>query len=96
MERALSEADGEVELRDFGFHHHEDTVFEVCDILIASEFQILPDAGGWLDQTEEWADDIREFLHLRAYVKAQKKASGAVDKLIHQQSPLSNADLLGD
>lgn len=63
------------DIGDFGFYHDEDDVFEVCNMLLLSEFHVLPDAGGWLDQDETWAHDIMQWLGIRARLKWERDPS---------------------
>lgn len=62
------------EVKDFGFWHSEDAVFDVCNMLKA--FHVLPGGGGWMDQEEDWTDDIKMWYALYArqsYEREQHK-----------------------
>lgn len=47
------------------FFHPIEDVIESVSLL---EFGILPEAGGWLDQNEFWARDVRLYMRMRSRV----------------------------
>jgi len=60
------------------FYYPLEDVVEGVSLL---EFGILPEAGGWLDQNEFWARDVRLYMRIRARVlweraQAMKQDSG--------------------
>jgi len=56
-----------------GFKHPFDLVQEVYHAL--HEHGILPDVGGWLDQTPEWRKDLEacRIMYMLAYDKHKEK-----------------------
>ena len=59
---------------DFGFWHSEAYVWEACPLV---EKGILPQPGGWDDQTTQFRDDYYTWSRLYAYVAAKKRAKEA-------------------
>ncbi len=47
------------------FYHPLEDVIESVSLL---EYGILPEAGGWLDQDEFWARDVRLYMRMRSRV----------------------------
>ncbi len=81
MRRYLDDVAEPPDIEDFGFWHHDDDVFEVCSMLLLSNYHILPGGGGWEDQEETWGDDIFTWLHLHdrlAWERRQDKDGGDV------------------
>jgi hypothetical protein len=70
---AFTEAAEPVEPGDFGFILPWPYVLETG----AQYFRhgVLPRAGGWDDQEEDWKTDIRTLTIIRDYVEAQRKKS---------------------
>lgn len=71
------------EIEDFGFWHDFDEVADACNALKA--FHVLPCAGGWQDQDEEWVDDIKTFFALHnfyqwEYDQEREEAQGGKPK----------------
>lgn len=71
------------EVEDFGFWHDFDEVADACNALKA--FHVLPCAGGWQDQDEEWVDDIKTFFALHncaqwEYDQEREEAQGGKPK----------------
>lgn len=75
MARYIDSEAEPTEIQDFGFWHHEDDVFEVCSILLLSNYHILPCDGGWESQDEQWADDIMTWLHIHNRMTWEKRQS---------------------
>lgn len=62
-----------MENEDFGFHDY-DSAMENGDILVLSQFHILPRAGGWDDQDEKVAEDLLTYLRGLAWARSLKGA----------------------
>lgn len=50
------------------------------------EYGILPEAGGWLDQNEFWARDVRLYMRMRSRVLWERAQAMKDD---HEKDPLS-------
>lgn len=64
---------------DFGFYHDKFTVLEVWDVW--REHGTLPNAGGWLDQDEQWRKDLLQMdrLYAEAWLEQRPPSRGMVD-----------------
>jgi hypothetical protein len=71
MAEYVSDADEPEYVEDFGFFHSAAYVFETAQI--ATELRILPQAGGWDDQSAEWCDDFFTWLKLKHYAESEKQ-----------------------
>ncbi len=50
------------DIDDFGFIGPWREVMKLCQDVVLSDFKVLPEAGGWLDQTEAFRADFRTFM----------------------------------
>lgn len=64
---------------DPGFWNDIDTVFECYYAL--REFQVLPEAGGWLDQEESLTDDLLKLNAMITRRRWEQQNSGGGDVL---------------
>lgn len=65
----------DMEAEDFGIDNDFDTAMEIGDILLLSNYHILPSAGGWNDQFEADANDIVTNLRGLAWARSMTKES---------------------
>lgn len=66
-------AAADMEQEDFGFHDYE-SAMQNGDILVLSNFSILPNAGGWNDQYVTDAEDLLTYLKGLAWARSLKEA----------------------
>lgn len=59
-------------LGDFGWYHDHEQVIRMGWMWVRSNYQALPDAGGLLDQSEDWFHDL--MLYLRGLDRARYAA----------------------
>ena len=59
---------------DWGLHWPEDLVQDCFSIFYETNFQVLPFAGGWLDQPKSLRDDLRMCLWGVSYHRQRLKA----------------------
>lgn len=89
FERMLDDESEPPEVVEFGFWHDVDEVFDAGNMLLS--FHILPCAGGWEDQTEEWTHDLKAFLAIRNRKQWERKhEGGGADEIIDKLT--SNGD----
>lgn len=62
----------DMEAEDFGFNNDFETAMENGDILVLSNYSILPQAGGWNDQYEADAEDLKTYLRGLAWARNMK------------------------
>lgn len=62
----------DMETEDFGFNNDYETAMEMGDILVLSDYHILPNAGGWNDQTVADKEDIFTYLRGLAWARNLK------------------------
>lgn len=83
---ALKPADNDLELPDdFGFFHPPDVVLEVW--MMMHQYHILPEAGGWLDQSETWQHDLSVCRRLYN-VAVQKEQNGQTGVIVDDMPAL--------
>lgn len=69
---------------DFGFILPEGRVLETGQIFVLSNFQVMPNAGGWDDQDADWTQDMMTFLTIRAQEYARDADPPPDDQLAHR------------
>lgn len=81
--RETLDPDYEPELvEDPEFYNPIETIVESVSLL---EFGILPEPGGWLDQDEFWAQDVRLYKRMQARVLWERAQAMKDD---HQKDPM--------
>ena len=72
----ITSRDGEpssIEDEDFGFANDAEYVKQTGQIFILSNFNVMPNAGGWDDQDALWCDDM--ITYLKGYKRAEWEAT---------------------
>lgn len=82
FEQMLDDESEPPEVTEFGFWHDVDEVFDAGNMLLS--FHILPCAGGWEDQTEEWSQDLKAFLAIRNRKQWERKHDGTQGDVIDE------------
>jgi hypothetical protein len=69
----VADEDEPPELDDFGFWNDPEYVWETCSIFVGSNFQVMPEPGGWDNQFADWRDDCMTWLALRRRALWEKR-----------------------
>jgi len=76
MKGIAGDSDGEPQRPEFvGLYSNEEKIIEAFNIWTLSGYQVLPRAGGWLDQDPYEAADLLLLLRMMRYVKHRTKQS---------------------
>lgn len=77
----------DMEQEDFGFNNDFQSAMEMGDILVLSNFTILPNEGGWSAQYKDDADDILTYLRGLAWARNQKEAEDEDTTTDNEETP---------